>query len=106
MGERKEGWYWVRLEDFNEWIPWEWRISSRSPEGLWYNSENPIEIGPRIPTPDEPWQCVPKQLDIAMVEEFEERLAEQGWSAEAAGEIDKQDIWDAQLDVAPKPGGV
>ena len=47
---------------------------------------------------------VPKELDTAMIEEFEERLTEQGWSADAAGEIDKQDLWGAQLSAAPKPG--
>lgn len=59
MSERTDGWYWVKLQDFDGWIPWEWRSSSRSPQGSWFNSETPIEVGPRIPTPDEPWQCVP-----------------------------------------------
>lgn len=61
MNQRADGWYWVKLEDSDGWIPWEWRSSSRSPQGTWFNSETPIEVGQRVPTPDEPWQCVPKE---------------------------------------------
>ncbi|MEL7966329.1 hypothetical protein AAG587_08130 [Vreelandella neptunia] len=61
MSERKEGWYWVRPNKAaDKWRPdyykdGKWRVIWSVPE------EDPIhfEIGPRIPTPDEPWQCVP-----------------------------------------------
>ena len=74
MSERREGWYWVKVtprvsgdDDGWEAVKYEgvlWFMAGRSdylPEGL-------IDtIGPRIPTPDEDWQCVPKRMDRAMM---------------------------------------
>lgn len=64
---RRPGWYWVRKTGC-DWQPAEWAIttvgdchyvswdSELADTGLDADFE---EIGPRIPTPDEPWQTVP-----------------------------------------------
>ena len=94
MSERVDGWYWVKLEDSDGWIPWEWRSSSRSTQGGWFNSETPVEVGPRIPTPDEPWRCVPKEP----TEEMADSVMWATHSNTAAC------IWVDMLAAAPTPG--
>lgn len=57
------GWYWVKTDDWpeadweaGEWDGRQWRVTSS--DAPW--APELIEmVGPRIPTPDEPWQCVP-----------------------------------------------
>tara|TARA_B100000929_G_C15452181_1_gene401531 strand:+ start:246 stop:668 length:423 start_codon:yes stop_codon:yes gene_type:complete len=71
MNERKAGWYWVRPDDEND--PWEtahWSGKRWSFMRTRQQSERVALAGPRIPTPDEPWQCVPsngstEQMDDA-----------------------------------------
>lgn len=69
MSERKEGMYWVKEIDHPHvrWQTAEWD------RGQWWSTDNllewqPLVIGDRIPTPDEPWQCVPAAPDDAMAE--------------------------------------
>lgn len=68
MGEREKGWYWVKAPDG------EYCCARYSTErenrgvtpwlfaGMSFDNDTWAEIGPRIPTPDEPWQCVPEIL--------------------------------------------
>lgn len=94
--KRQPGWYWVKTDDWpeadwetGEWDGHQWRVT---------NSETPwspelIEtVGPRIPTPDEPWQCVPKLPALEMIE--------------ASGHENSYQVgfaWQAMLAAAPKP---
>lgn len=75
MSERKPGWYWVALPYHDgrnggfspgPWVCMEWEEG----EGWWFEEQGRSirddglhSIGPRIPSPDEPWVCVP--VDIA-----------------------------------------
>ncbi len=71
MSERKAGWYWVRGFESDVWEVAEftggetWFINAH--EGA-VNEVFFEEIGPRIPTPDEPWQTVPKAPTPDMLE--------------------------------------
>lgn len=69
MQERKQGWYWVKMNKATD----KWRPDYYK-DGKWHSiwsmpEEDPIhfEIGSRIPAPDEPWQSVPKEPDGAMM---------------------------------------
>ena len=89
---RQAGWYWVRLSGVGgEWTPSQ---LNRRGEAEIYESDAVYEIGPRIPTPDEPWQTVPveftKEQDEAC--EIEWREADE-W----------RDLYAAMLAAAPKP---
>ncbi|MDC8803881.1 hypothetical protein PRZ61_10585 [Halomonas pacifica] len=95
---RQPGWYWVKVEDLppNDAAEWEaaqwdgrhWHVTGADHE--W--SEASIDVvGPRIPTPDEPWQTVP-------VKPTPEMKA----SCRVAGKLR---VWDDMLAAAPKPGG-
>lgn len=61
MSERREGWYWVKMHCGL------WTVAQLcegvyvSVDGEW-DDENDMIIGPRIPDPDEPWQCVPTEI--------------------------------------------
>jgi hypothetical protein len=85
---RKAGWYWVK--DGGQWEP------------LWFNGEmwdghhhdaEIREIGPRIPTPDEPWDIVPAVPTDTMIEVGE--LAQSAFST-----------WMGMKAAAPKPEDV
>lgn len=58
--ERADGWYWVRWIASNS----EWRVSEYG-NGKWWRFQyselptEPFEIGPRIPSPDEPAREIP-----------------------------------------------
>lgn len=88
MSERKEGWYWVQYA--GQWIVSEF-------DGLEFTLDHgPIErVGPRIPTPDEPWQCVPKEPTEGMVNAG-------FWAVGNEQRVD--DLWADLLSAAPKPG--
>lgn len=86
MSERREGWYWCSLG--GEWAP----LHSDDHSMMYVD-----EIGPRIPNPDEPWQCVPKEPDGAMqVAGLKVRVEEDGTAA----------VYRAMLSAAPKPEDV
>ena len=104
MSERKAGWYWVKLRH-GEWVPCEWLPDADYPDDAecWVDAplspmgyardEQFEQIGPRIPTPDEPWKCVPVQPTRKMRQ---------------AGDIAKNDcyiegIYADMLYTAPKP---
>jgi hypothetical protein len=99
--ERKAGWYWVGTDD----NPWEvahwdggewWVANSQAPWSDCYIKK----IGTRIPTPDEPWQCVP----VETTGEMDAAGCEAGSSAYADAEgIRIVDAWEAMLAAAPKP---
>lgn len=61
-----------------------------------YLDESCFEVvGPRIPTPDEPWQCVP-------VEPTHNMLEASGYDIS----IEAVEAWQAMLAAAPKPEDV
>lgn len=60
----QSAWYWVKVGA----APWEpSTLSSDGHPNLVKNGKT-YELGPRIPTPDEPWQSVPTQADANMLE--------------------------------------
>lgn len=96
MSERKEGWYWVKASDDHHWECcqyefgdgwWIDELGCSRPEG-WF----PV-VGPRIPTPDENWQCVPKEPTEEMME-----ACSLGVSAETKG------VYQVMVAAAPSPG--
>lgn len=58
---RKPGWYWVRSGADEAWEVAEWNGGTWELTGTDHDwPEYMIKVvGPRIPTPDEPWQSVP-----------------------------------------------
>ncbi|MBY5942815.1 hypothetical protein KUW00_18215 [Halomonas sp. DP5N14-9] len=94
---RQAGWYWVKgMLGCDDWSPSYWdsrlaRWDSLIPDG------DEIEAGPRIPTPDEPWQCVP-------VEPTREMLESTG-DTSASAYHGMLGAWTVMLAAAPKPGG-
>ena len=68
--ERKPGWYWVRIDgcewETALWMDGGWRDVKKGSltDEFW------DEIGPRIPCPDEPWQCVPVEATDEMLGEL------------------------------------
>jgi len=92
MTTRAEGWYWVKETDNWPWTPVRW-------DGLSWFSSDGYEvfcdiIGPRIPTPDEPWQCVPVEATADMLD-----VLTLGHLVTAPRR------WREALAAAPKPGG-
>ena len=96
MSELKTGWYWVRhgheqsTWEAAEWNGARWRLVGS--DDMFSELEVPV-VGPRIPTPDEPWKCVPVQPTRKMRQ---------------AGDIAKNDcyiegIYADMLYTAPKP---
>ena len=103
MSERREGWYWAKYAKGDEWQcayydPWsdaflfaEWgAISSHSVK----------QVGPRIPTPDEDWQCVPKEPTEEMTRLFNERL-EMRYHPNSPYRC--KHTWGGMLSAAPNP---
>lgn len=74
---RQAGWYWVLLSESlsRRAAQWEWD-AARHEHGKWFLSGSAIHlpegvihtVGPRIPTPDEPWQTVPVNPTQEMLE--------------------------------------
>lgn len=64
---RDAGWYWVRVCEGGAWGCFNWNGSKwKDSDGLYDDALFDV-VGPRIPTPDEPWQCVPKEPNSAML---------------------------------------
>ncbi|WP_306168798.1 hypothetical protein [Halomonas sp. MMSF_3323] len=89
---RQAGWYWVKEHSYENWVAWHWN----GVDFAGVDEDCFAEIGPRIPTPDEPWQCVP-------VEPTRE-MAESGQIASEAG-CHVEGIYCDMIAAAPKPGG-
>ena len=56
--ERQPGWYWVKTVSHDS--PEYWECSYYDCNG--FHEEGVKVVGPRIPTPDEPWQTVPSRV--------------------------------------------
>ena len=72
---RKPGWYWVKFGNGND-----WECKRLVPSGYWASHDGvmetePSEVGPRIPTPDETWQCVPVEPPSELMRLMPEVLA-------------------------------
>ena len=89
---RKPGWYWVKFGNGND-----WECKRLVPSGYWASHDGvmetePSEVGPRIPTPDEPWQCVPVEATPDMLD-----VQTLGYHTPASKR------WRETLAAAPKP---
>ncbi len=98
MIDRKPGWYWVKWPHETKWCVAQYmgRVGERLmwSSGDIIQADAPGEIGPRIPTPDEPWQMVPVKLSEEMDEACEaEWLEVDDWNA----------LYATMLKAAPKP---
>lgn len=104
---RPAGWYWVKQDNPYGAPSWEpayfsdgWSISTPWCVGKAFIA--PVEVGPRIPTPDEPWHCVPKEPNAAMstaggaAVRIETTAINKLWTAGK--------VWQAMLKAAPSPG--
>ena len=95
MSERKAGWYWVKAHHGGKWGCFNWDGRAwRDSAGVYPESIFDV-VGHRIPTPDEPWQCVP-------VEPTDEMAASVFWAT-----CDSRilwTVWTDMLSAAPKPG--
>lgn len=89
--QRKAGWYWVKVTA--RWEPAYF-------DGLEFTLDHgPIaKLGPRIPTPDEPWQCVPKEPT--------QEMQNHGSVARYHERLDCKGLYKAMLSAAPKPEDV
>lgn len=72
MINRKKGWYWVKWANigrYNSWCPSWWCVEEESwwAEECYQSHADVVSIGPYIPTPDEPWKCVPLEPTEAML---------------------------------------
>ncbi|MDV6318754.1 hypothetical protein [Chromohalobacter sp. HP20-39] len=103
MSEREAGWYWVKTPDGEDCCarydaerkkrgvkPWLFA-------GMSFDDDTWTEIGPRIPAPDEPWQCVPVEQTDRMYKLMYWHMVSCGGSL--------RDLWKEALAAAPKPGG-
>lgn len=89
---RQPGWYWIMPRGFSKWVAAE--LIDGSDRFLSHSGRvhpDVCEIGPRIPSPDEPWQCVPQDADANMLEAT--GLDNSFFEAEA--------VWQDILDAAP-----
>ncbi len=95
MSERQAGYYWVRHWQFHG-----WHIGEKTLGGGWlltgmampYDDDDMEAIGQRIPTPDEPWQCVPVEPARAMLDASWRECA-----------VSSPQVYRAMLKAAPKP---
>jgi hypothetical protein len=87
MSERKPGWYWVHV--YGNWEP------AYTDDGdVFDHIDSRVDkVGPRIPTPDEPWQAVPVEPTPLMASVAEEHIE--------AGH-DAATIWRAMLMYVPR----
>ena len=98
MSKRKAGWYWVKWPHEKEWFAARYmgRVRERHmwSSGDIIQSDAPSFIGPRIPTPDEPWQCAPVKATEEMVIAYMRN----------GGDVENADSdWQTMLAAAPKP---
>lgn len=102
---REAGWYWIKevaisprweaaewCPDFNGWAV----IGNED----FVSDENVVEVGYRIPTPGEPWQCVPVEATEDMLDEVCSAEGIKPWVPETMA-----DTYRAMVNAAPKPGG-
>ncbi|KJZ10420.1 hypothetical protein TW86_14060 [Halomonas sp. S2151] len=116
--ERKEGWYWVKTDCLGreprvEWDCLYWCTEDEG-EAAWLCAagvdieDDVLEVGPRIPTPDEPWQCVPAKPTLEMQKAYFESIDEnmqRGQTDLRFGRFDNQRLgYQRMLSAAPKPG--
>ena len=92
---RQAGWYWVKEEGCPSWVVAE---HPQEEEAEWVDNSGRelywvAEVGPRIPTPDEPWQCVPVEATADMLD-----VLTLGHLVTATRR------WREALAAAPKPG--
>lgn len=98
MSERKSGWYWVKPTKH---CGWQCAYYDDLAKEIWavvygaLDVKRVYEFGPRIPTPDEPWQCVP----IVPTREMMESTGDT--SAEAYSGM--LGAWMMMLSAAPQP---
>lgn len=69
MSERQNGWYWVKEHISEDWAAWYWNGDDFRGQ----DEECFAVIGDRIPTPDDPWQCVPVEPTAEMIEAAREQ---------------------------------
>lgn len=108
MSERKAGWYWVKLD--GEWHASQYRpghirggdgVEAPWSFGILLSMEEAEieEIGPRISTPDEPWQTVP-------AEPTPEMMQAGYWSGSGDVSVNeswaRREVWNRMLAAAPK----
>lgn len=92
MSERKEGWYWIKSNHAALWECMQWNGAAWCCSNA---ASSPAIIGDYIPTPDEPWQSVPKEATPDMRE-----------VQTLSNEVIAVRRWRDTLAVAPKPGDV
>ncbi len=94
MAKRKEGWYWVK--DMDGWKCAEWRESTWFVGWSKYSvSDYPFDmVGARIPTPNEPWQSVPKNAT--------QEMYKAAWVEMIEGDA-LPSVWPAMLAASPTP---
>ena len=96
MSSRSNGLYWCKIKQSEEWSAIEW-AEGKWVVGLIDCQADVVQVGPRIPTPDEPWQCVPIEPTMKM---------RQSAGLGAHQELRMWKAWDAMLSTAPKPEDV
>ena len=95
MGERQEGWYWVKVYHGGTWGCFLWTGSGwRDSTGVYDDSLFDV-IGPRIPTPDEPWKCVPTTPSRSMEDAMQYQSS-----------FETRERYAALLAATPKPEGL
>ncbi|MBY5943087.1 hypothetical protein KUW00_19615 [Halomonas sp. DP5N14-9] len=87
---RQAGWYWVKEHSYENWAAWHWN----GVDFAGVDEDCFAVIGPRIPSPDEPWQCVPVEATADMLD-----VLTLGHLVTAPRR------WREALAAAPKPGG-
>ena len=106
---RQAGWYWVKTDCLGreprvEWDCLYWCTEDEG-EAAWLCAagvdfdDDVLEIGPRIPSPDEPWQCVPVEATRDMRDAVYKKTGSVQIMADAWA------AWPDMLAAAPKPGG-
>ncbi|GAA0581133.1 hypothetical protein ACFQH5_20120 [Halomonas salifodinae] len=113
MSEKREaGWYWCK-DSYGDDLPLYW-CGERWLTSDDYSCDSAylkrvLEVGPRIPTPDEPWQTVPMEPDLAMQKAYFESIDRHMQRVQTDlrfGRFDNQRLaYRAMLSAAPKPGG-
>ncbi|GEK48939.1 hypothetical protein HPA02_32220 [Bisbaumannia pacifica] len=95
---RENGWYWVQVSPL---ISEAWEAAKHT-DGQWFMADRggPLPdgiihtVGPRIPTPEEPWQTVPVEATADMMDVLT-----------PGNLVTAPRRWRDALAAAPKPGG-
>ncbi len=91
MSERKEVWYWVKVGN----APWTPSRLSKNGHPMIAERGMTYQIDQRIPSPDEPWQCVPVEPTTAM---------KQVADIDTPGPMTAWKCWQVMLKAAPSTG--